>query len=98
MSDEVYEGADWRPKGDAGVDISAANPLQIRFQKPDGTIVNRTATPAGGGEDTKAYIDITASENTPPGFWKFQIYAKIGSKIHKGTTYIKEILGDFVKP
>lgn len=93
MSEEVYDGQDLRMRGDAGMDISTANPLKIKFQKPNGDIEERAATLDG---TTKAYIDLAPADTVGHGGnWQFRLLPTIGGKLYKGKNYIKWMDDDY---
>lgn len=57
----------------ASLDISAATLKQIKFRKPDGTVVTKTATTVGG-EPSKIEYTFAADELDQAGYWKAQPY------------------------
>lgn len=67
---------------DSAVDVSNASTLEMKFRKPDGTIVTKTAQfstasdAAGDGTDGKVEFQDDAGEATDAtGYWRYWAYA-----------------------
>ena len=59
---------------DSGVALAGASPLQIKYEKPDGT--TRGAWTASIYDTTKAKYATLANDLDQAGVWTFQIYAE----------------------
>ena len=86
---KIYAGADFTVNLDAGVDLSTATTLEIRYIKPDSSTGSKDASYSG----TTASADITPTENTSSdyGGWRFYVYAVIDSKILIGETFKQKV-------
>jgi len=70
----------------AGLDISGANLIKLRYIKPDGTAGNFTGTYELRGTDHGAfYITTSATDIDVTGAWKFSLYVEIGPNRFYGT-------------
>lgn len=70
---------------DAALDISTATVKSIIFQKPDGTILTKTATFLTDGTDGIIYYDTIAGDLDQSGIYKVQGAVSIGSGSYKGS-------------
>ena len=67
------------------VDISSATTLQLVFRKPDGTVLEVTATLSGAGTDGKLYYDSVDGDIDLAGQWRVQAYVLMtGFEGHSG--------------
>lgn len=57
----------------SNVDVSAASVMQIKFRKPSGTVVTKTAS-AVGGQTQRIKYTFTAGELDEAGYWHAQPY------------------------
>lgn len=57
----------------SGVDVTGASTLQIKFRKPSGTVVTKTATETAGDASMIEYT-FTADELDESGWWEAQPY------------------------
>jgi hypothetical protein len=64
--------------GDDIVDISSANPSQIKFHKPNGNVVTKTASLYTDGSDGKLYYVASSGDIDQVGNWKIQAYVGLG--------------------
>lgn len=60
-------------EGGSGLDVSGASVKQIKFRKPSGTVVTKTAT-GTDGESSKIEYTFTADELDEVGYWEAQPY------------------------
>ncbi len=74
-------------------DVSAATTIEIRLEKPDGTVLTKTAGFVSDGTDGKIFYDTLSTDLDVDGGWAIQGYAV-------GPTYIwpSEIKGFHVFP
>ncbi len=70
---------------DAALDISTATVKSIIFQKPDGTILTKTATFLTDGTDGIIYYDTIAGDLDQSGIYKVQGAVSIGGGAYKGS-------------
>lgn len=61
------------------VDISSASVKQMRFKKPDGTVVTKVATLRTDGSDGKMKYASEVDDLDVAGGWQVQGYVEIGS-------------------
>lgn len=61
------------------VDISAASTKQLKFRKPDGTVLEKAATLTTDGTDGKMQYATISGDLNLAGQWKVQGYVVIGS-------------------
>lgn len=61
------------------VDLSSAGTLQLIFQKPDGTLLQKTAVYTGNGTDGRIQYVTVAADLTTPGVWHLQGRIVIGT-------------------
>lgn len=86
MPSEVHVGdigtvfeATFRDETGSVVNIALANVKQLRFKKPSGTVVTKTAVLSGDGSDGKArYVSVLNDLDTAGG-WQVQGYVEIGA-------------------
>jgi hypothetical protein len=72
--------------GNDVVDLSSASPKQIKFHKPDGTLLTKTANFYTDGTDGKIYYTSASGDLNLTGNWRLQAYVGIGSnKWHSDT-------------
>lgn len=65
--------------GDTAVDISAATTRKLIFRKPDGTVVEKTATNVTTGTDGQMAYTIVAGDLDQVGSWRVQGKVTIGT-------------------
>lgn len=70
---------------DAALDISTATVKSIIFQKPDGTVLTKTATFLTDGTDGIIYYDTIAGDLDQSGVYKVQGAVSIGGGSYKGS-------------
>lgn len=56
----------------AAIDISGAQTLTMRFERPDGSRITKTASLTGDGTDGKLHFATTADFPDTPGWWSRQ--------------------------
>jgi hypothetical protein len=61
------------------VDVSSASPKQIKFHKPDGTVVTKTADFYTDGTDGKITYITESGDINQVGNWKLQSFVGLGS-------------------
>ncbi len=86
MAAEVHVGdigTEFRPRfldeTGAVINIAAATVKHVIFQKPDGTVITRTATLYTDGTDGKAKYDSIAGDLDLAGTWLWEGYVEIAS-------------------
>ena len=65
------------------VDLSSASEIKIRLRKPDGTVLNQTATNYDDGADGRIKFETDGGSSgtlTALGEWEIQGYAVVSSK------------------
>lgn len=65
--------------GASTIDVSAASTKTIKFLKPDGTAVSKTAAFTTTGADGKIQYTTIANDLTPAGAWKIQGYVVLSA-------------------
>jgi hypothetical protein len=71
---------------DAGLDISGATLIQLRYNKPDGSAGNFSGTYEFRDPDHGAfYITTSATDIDQAGAWTFQLYVESGGNKFYGT-------------
>ena len=88
----LFTGQDYQLVLPGNITLASASPLDIIFEKPDGTAGEVTAI-AGGTGNLSAIADITALINDLDGWWEFQYKAVISGK-----TRISSMANVFIKP
>ena len=79
------------------VDLSTANPLTIRYEKPDGTTTGEISATAGGTGNLSAIGDFTPAILDQTGNWQLQYIATISSKVYPSTfanLFVKTVITD----
>lgn len=66
---KIYVDQPYRLKLQTGTDLSSAQTVQIKYQKPSGTTGTFSGTVASS---TQIYHDLTGTENNEDGEWLFQ--------------------------
>ena len=73
-------------KIDADFDISTADPLQLHYCKPDGTLGSFNAVyELDSGKHYAVYVTTSGSDIDQEGKWTFQIYVEMGANTFWGT-------------
>ena len=80
----LFTGQDYQLILASDISLATASPLNIRYEKPDGTAGEVTAI-AGGVGNQSAIADITAAINDTAGNWEFQFEAVISAKTRFST-------------
>lgn len=70
---------------DISLDISTATVKSIIFQKPDGTVLVKTATFLTDGSDGIIYYDTVSGDLDQAGVYKIQGAVSIGGGSYKGS-------------
>lgn len=64
---------------DAAVDISSASVRQLKFLKPSGVVLTKTAVLTGAGTDGQMQYVSIAGDLDESGLWSAQAYLEIGT-------------------
>lgn len=82
---KIYVGQDVTLTLDAGIDVTGATLLEIRYIKPGEStpVTGGTATPS----DTTASLALTPAILDTSGGWRFYIYMEKSSKVYIGETF-----------
>jgi hypothetical protein len=72
-------------ESDAILDLSSATELEMRFKKPDGTVLTKTATLSDDGTDGRLQYASIAGDLDQLGEWKVQPRVAFGSNQWYGT-------------
>lgn len=92
----LFKDQDYRLEMATNIVLSSASTLNIRYEKPDETTGELSATVGGTGNQS-ALADITAAINDLTGNWEFQLEVVIGGKTYfssVGNQYIKLTIVD----
>lgn len=73
------------------VNISTANPKQIIFKKPDGSILIKDGTFETDGTDGKLYYKLIEGDITAVGMWEWQGEVTIGAAFNHSDTKSFEV-------
>lgn len=81
----------------AVANIATATSLKIYVEKPNNSVLNKTATLVTDGTDGKLKVSVTALENDQAGFWEAQAEFTLGAfagRTSKGRIMVERNVGE----
>jgi len=78
-------------QGSNVIDISAATTTQLLFEKPDGSVLTKTATLTTDGTDGKLQYTTQSGDLDMSGQWRLQAYLVLGTWTGKTDVHVFQV-------